>query len=256
MAVALEKAGYSHRTAQAARTTTSKLLRSGEQRGLVARNVARLARPPKNRGKARDVKAFTATEIGHLLDALEGTPWHPIVVVGATTGLRPGELLALHWPDVDLDQTPRVSVRHALTYPTGSPPQLKAPKRDRSYRTVPLVAEAVTALRAWRKIQAAERLAAGELWSNDWPGLVFTGPDGRPRRGDTYGHALRRALPGAHPHRLRHSYATHLLEAGAPIHHVGELLGDSVSTVEATYSHVLRAKTETAELARGLLFNT
>ena len=253
MAVALEKAGYSHRTAQAARTTTSKLLRSAEQRGLVGRNVARLARPPKNRGKARDVKALTATEIGALLDALDGTPWHPIVVVGATTGLRPGELLALHWNDVELDQSPRVSVRHALTYPTGAPPQLKAPKRDRSYRTVPLVAEAVTALRAWRKVQAAEQLAAGELWSTDWPGLVFTTTDGRPRRGDTYGHALRRALPGAHPHKLRHSYATYLLEAGTPIHFVGELLGDSVATVEAVYAHVLRTKQEVADVASGIL---
>jgi integrase len=252
MAAALERAGYSHRTATAARTTLSKVLRSAEQRGLVGRNVARLARPPKNRGKARAVKALTVAEIGALLDVLDGTPWHPIVVVGATTGLRPGELLALHWPDVTLDGDPHVSVRHALTYPTGVV-ALKAPKRDRSYRTVPLVPEAVTALRAWRKVQATERLAAGELWSTDWPGLVFTNPDGRPRRVDVFGHTLRRALPGAHPHRLRHSYATHLLEAGSPIHHVAELLGDSVSTVEAAYSHVLRAKHETAALAAGLL---
>jgi site-specific recombinase XerD len=56
-----------------------------------------------------------------------------------------------------------------------------------------------------------------------------------------------------HPHRLRHTYATHLLEAGTPIHHVAELLGDSVATVEATYSHVLRAKHEVANVARGLL---
>jgi integrase len=247
----LARAGRSHRVQEAARTTLGKVLRAAESRGLATRNVARIAKAPRDRGKARKVKALTVVEVAALLDAVAGTPWHPVVVVGVTTGLRPAELLALHWPDVHLAGDPHLSVRHAFTYVDG--PTLKAPKRDRSYRTVPLVAEAVDALRRWRKTQATERLAAGELWSPDWPNLVFTAPDGTPRRVDVYRQALRRAVPGAHPHRLRHSYATHLLEGGTPVHHVAELLGDSVVTVEATYSHVLRTKHEVAALARGLL---
>ena len=251
IAVALERAGYSHRVAEASRTTLGKVLRDAQQRGRVTRNVARLARPPRNRGRARKVKALTANEVAIILDGLDRTPWHPVALVGVTTGLRPAELLALHWPDVHLDADPHVAVRHAFTYVDG--PALKAPKRDRSHRTVPLAPEAVDALRSWRKAQAAEQLAAGPLWSPDWPGLVFTNPEGLPRRVDTFRHALRRTLDGAHPHRLRHSYATALLEAGTPIHHVAELLGDSVATVESTYSHVLRTKSEAAETIRGLL---
>jgi integrase len=251
MYVALERDGRTWRTQDAARTTLSKMLRAAEVRGLVGRNVARLAKAPRDRGRVRRVKAHTATEVQTLLAALEGTRWHPVAVVGVTTGLRPAELLALHWPDVHLTDNPRVSVRHALTFVAGV--SLKAPKRDRSYRTVPLVPEAVTALKAWRKTQAAEQLAAGPLWSTDWPGLVFTTEAGDPRRVDGYGKALRRALPGASPHRLRHSYATHLLEAGTPIHHVAELMGDTVATVEGTYSHVLRHKHEVVAVARGLL---
>ncbi len=244
--------GKSHRVAEGARTALGKVLRAAEERGLVARNVARIARPPRDRGKARKVKAFTVAEVGQCpLAGLDDTRWHPITLVGVTTGLRPAELLALHWPDVTLGADARVSIRHAFTYVGGT--ALKAPKRARSYRTVPLAPEAVTALKAWRRTQAAERLAAGELWSTAWPGLVFTGPDGGPQRVDSFRHVLRRILPGAHPHRLRHSYATHLLEAGTPIHHVAELLGDSVATVERTYSHVLRTKTEVAGLASGLL---
>ncbi len=249
--VALEREGRTWRTQDAARTTLSKMLRAAEVRGLVGRNVARLAKAPRDRGKARRVKAHTVSEVQALLAALEGTRWHPVAVVGVTTGLRPGELLALHWPDVHLGTDPRVVVRHALTYVGGV--TLKAPKRDRSYRTVPLVPEAVAALKAWRRTQAAEQLAAGRLWSKSWPGLVFTTEDGGPRRVDSYGKALTRALPGAAPHRLRHSYATHLLEAGTPIHHVAELLGDTVATVESTYSHVLRPKHEVVDVARGLL---
>jgi integrase len=247
----LARAGRSHRVQEAARTALGKVLRAAEARGLVTRNVARIAKAPRDRGRARKVKALTVAEVAQLLDALAGTPWHPLVVVGVTTGLRPAELLALHWPDVHTGAGPHVSVRHAFTYVNG--PALKAPKRTRSYRTVPLVPGAVTALRDWRKVQAADRLAAGELWSPAWPNLVFTSPDGTPRRVDVYRQALRRAMPGAHPHRLRHSYATHLLEGSTPIHHVAELLGDSVATVEATYSHVLRAKYEVVETASGLL---
>jgi integrase/recombinase XerD len=54
-------------------------------------------------------------------------------------------------------------------------------------------------------------------------------------------------------HTLRHSYATHLLEAGTPIHHVAELLGDTVATVEGTYSHVLRPKHEVVDVVRAIL---
>ncbi|MGH9287514.1 MAG: tyrosine-type recombinase/integrase [Acidimicrobiales bacterium] len=249
--VALERDGRTWRTQDGARTTLSKMLRAAEVRGLVGRNVARLAKAPRDRGRVRKVKAHTVAEVQELLHALEGDRWHPVALVGATTGLRPGELLALHWPDISLGTEPHVSVRHALTYVDGI--SLKAPKRERSYRTVPLVPEAVSALKVWRRTQAAEQLVAGSLWSTAWPGLVFTTEAGGPRRVDSYGKALTRALPGSSPHRLRHTYATHLLEAGTPIHHVAELLGDTVATVEGTYSHVLRAKHEVVDVARGLL---
>ena len=67
------------------------------------------------------------------------------------------------------------------------------------------------------------------------------------------GHAMRKAMPGTSPHRLRHTYATHLIEAGVPIAHVAELLGDTVAVVESTYSHVLRRKHEVADVVSGLL---
>jgi integrase len=250
LSVKLERDGRSYRTRVAARTALSKMLRAAEVRGLVGRNAARLATKPRDRGKARTVKALTVGQVNVLLAALDDQ-WQPVAVVGVTTGLRPGELLALHWPDVHLGTDPHVSVRHALTYVGRI--SLKAPKRERSYRTVPLVPEAVSALKAWRKTQAAEQLTAGPLWSPDWPGLVFTTAAGGPRRVTRYRAVLDAALTGAAPHRLRHSYATHLLEAGTPIHHVAELLGDSVATIESTYSHVLRPKHEVVTVARGIL---
>lgn len=275
MTTALDRRGLSPRVQIAARTTLGKVLQAALQRGLLTRNVARLAKPPRDRGRARAVKALTVAQLERVLAALAGTRWHPVVLVGTATGVRPSELLALHWADIQLDgREPQVSVRHALTHTDG--PALKAPKRARSYRTVPLPSEAVTALRAWRKEQAAERLAAGPLYATGWPDLVFTSATGTPVRVDTFRHALKRLIdernadelaawenagrrgrapepiPHMHPHMARHTYGSHLIQAGVPIAHVAELLGDTVAVVEGTYSHILRPKHETAAIASGL----
>jgi integrase len=179
MTAELGRRGLSPRVQIAARTTLGKVLRAAEVRGLVGRNVARLARPPKDRGRARAIKALTVDQLSTVLDAVADTRWRPMVLVAATTGLRPGELLALHWADLRLDgHEPHLSVRHALTHVGGA--SLKAPKRQRSHRTVPLAPAAVAALRAWKRAQATERLAAGPLWNAEWPDLIFTN-EARPR---------------------------------------------------------------------------
>jgi hypothetical protein len=135
-----------------------------------------------------------------------------------------------------------------------------------------------------------QTLAAGATWAQTIelrePGkagavaipndFVFTNETGKPYRVDGYRMALTRAIEAkdpaiqawkemgskgpkprvalhAHPHQMRHTYATHLLEAGVPIHHVAELLGDAVATVEATYSHVMRPKHEVTSIVAGLI---
>ena len=90
-----------------------------------------------------------------------------LFIVAMYTGMRRDELLGLTWSEIDLDQGT------AFVRETASG---RGPKPEAGSRVVPLSPTAVAALRAWRKAQAADRLA----WGPDWPGddRIFTREDG------------------------------------------------------------------------------
>jgi site-specific recombinase XerC len=93
-----------------------------------------------------------------------------LFVLAITLGLRPGELRALTWDHVDLDQ----GVIHVWRS-TRRDGDTKTPK---SRRSLVLPKRAIDALKAHKKRQGAERLAAGEAWHDH--DLVFCHEDGRP----------------------------------------------------------------------------
>lgn len=100
----------------------------------------------------------------------------------------------------------------------------------------------VAALLAWRKRQAAERLAAGPLWVDH--GLVFVDELGEPPHPETVTRWWNEAVAaaGARPIRLhdaRHTAATMALRAGMPIKVVTQRLGHAdVAVTMRVYQHV------------------
>jgi site-specific recombinase XerD len=123
-------------------------------------------------------------------------------------GLRSAEAVGLDLGDVDFEQE-AVRVRG---------------KGDKE-RVVPLGEEAAHHVARYLR-DARPALAAGAC------DALFVSIRGR--RLDTS--ALRRLVP--HPHRLRHAYATHLLEGGADLRTIQELLGHSSLSTTQVYSHV------------------
>ncbi len=137
------------------------------------------------------------------------------------SGLRIGELCALGPADLDLDRA------RAVVWGKGG-----------KQRVVPLSAPAVEALRTWidgpRRTLVAGPGEADALFLNR-RGHRLTPRDAR-RLLD------RRAAAPTHPHALRHTFATHLLDGGADLRAVQELLGHADLATTQRYTHVSRER--------------
>ena len=120
--------GKSASTARAVRTTLGQVLHDAQRDGLINRNVASLARPP--RMERHEMKILTAEQTRVVLDGTADDPFGPLFAIAATTGLRQGELLGLAWPDLALDAArPTLTVRRSLARgEAGSAPMLAEPK--------------------------------------------------------------------------------------------------------------------------------
>lgn len=158
----------------------------------------------------------------------------------AMTGMRRGEALGLHWRHIDLDAG-TVTIDGARSKGGGTVSR-RAPKTPRGRRTIDIDPVTVAALRAWRKRQLEERMAAEQYEDTT---LVFTLEDGRPLDPDGTSSRFRRLVKQSgvrpiRPHDLRHTHATLLLKAGVSPHVVSRRLGHaSVAFTLDVYSHVL-----------------
>ena len=142
------------------------------------------------------------------------------------SGVRVSELCGLDTSSVDLDRS-AATVRG----------------KGAKERRVPLSAPAVRALRAWLAVRHDVLVddpnsARRPLFGNE-RGKVLTPRDVR-RIVD------RRAPSPTHPHALRHSFATHLLDNGADLRAVQELLGHADVATTQRYTHVSRERLRAA----------
>ena len=181
-------------------------------------------------GNGRLPRVLNANEIAQLLEA--PTPDEPewrrcrddaVLEVLYGAGVRVSELCSL-----DLNQL-RIEQAYVTVWGKGS-----------KERRVPLGEPARIALRRWLDIrhEAAAVDAGAALFVNE-RGKRLT-----PR--DTRRILDRRSPTPTHPHALRHSFATHLLDGGADLRAVQELLGHADVATTQRYTHVSRERLRAA----------
>lgn len=149
-------------------------------------------------------------------------------------GLRVGEIAGLSWGDVDATGSARVI------------------GKGNKERRVPLGQSAAQALEEWRAEIAAAGPPTRGARDAGRDGAVFTSRAGRRLTVRQIQRVITRALTraaereGVGPHTLRHSFATHLLDRGADLMAVKELLGhESLSTTQL-YTHLSRERLKAA----------
>jgi integrase len=194
-------------------------LRDAGARGYLLRNPADHATVPAH--VEYEAHPLSAVEVRRMLAATDESLFR----VAVTTGMRRGELIGLRWKDVDLDGG-TLAVRRATT------------KTRAGQRTVRLDAATVALLRARRGIGDAPvfALSDGRPWTPKHVYVRFA--------------ALKAAalLPEeTRFHDLRHTYATHALRAGVPVHVVSKQLGHAnVGITLNIYAHVMPGMGEDA----------
>ncbi len=240
------------------------ILADAQERGLVARNVARDRRYRRSGNQGRrgsrlkvGVDVPTPSDIKAIVAAANGR-WRPIIVTAIFTGLRSSELRGVRWSDLELDARLLHVRQRADRWGVIGPP-----KSEASQRSVPLPPIVVNTLREWKLA-----CPKGEL------DLVFPNGKGRPeshanivKRGlwptlfaaglfDTVNGVVVPRYKGLHA--LRHWYASWCLNRcedgglGLPYKSTQARLGHSTLAMTTdTYGHLFSDPDEADRMAQG-----
>ena len=215
----------------------SSALDDAMKEGLVARNVASLVKRPGV--EHHEMASWTPEEAvqfrEHARDERLVACW-----LLTLAGLRRSELLGLRWSDVDLDGG-TVSVAQGRVVVEGQGTLTGDPKSKRSRRALPMPADVLAALRAFKVQQANERQALGQRYPDT--GFVAVNEVGSPIRPETYSAEFARlakaaGVPVIRLHDVRHTAATMLLDGGTTPSATAKWLGHDPAITLRVYGHV------------------
>ena len=225
---ALHEAGYAKSSVSRRLASMRSYFRFAQREGLCESNPAKPLRNPRRERKLPHF--LSGREIGKLLSAPPrsepmGLRDRAIFETLYSAGLRVSELVGINLPDLDLEDG-LVRVRG----------------KGKRERLAPLGSYAIKAIRAWLK----KRVPAKQL-SKEEASAVFLNKFGKRLTTRSVGRMLEKYLKitgldtRTSPHTLRHSFATHLLDGGADIRSVQELLGHKSLVTTQIYTHVSTA---------------
>lgn len=180
-----------------------------------------------------------------------------LVILAILTGFRRGELVGLHWNDIDF-KNHKISVKRSAYYLSGHPTSEKDPKTDLSTRTIAVPSICFDLLKQWRCEQSKMKLALGKSWKSSEN--IFTTNYGgimNPATGPKWFSSFlaKNNFPHIRFHDLRHTFATLLISSNVDIKTVSHKLGHaSTNTTLKFYVHDLESTDKaSAELLENIL---
>lgn len=192
----------------------------------------------------RRIKTWTPEQLTTFLDATRDDPDWPAWWVAAYTGLRPGELVALRWSDIDLTaRTLTVSGTRTVINEAGHWIIGEVAKNAHSARTIGIDPETTRVLASQRATQNARRLAIGPYWQPH--DMVFDIGDGAPQDGKSLSRRFARrtiacGLPRLTLHGLRATHGSLLAMSGRPLNYIQKRLGHAtLETTSRYYLHLI-----------------
>lgn len=237
--------GFASKTVKNIHVLLHKALADAVKWNMLSRNVCDAVTPPRLSRKEHSV--LTPEQARNLLKQIKGHRFEALLTLALVTGMRCGELLALHWLDIDF-ATCNLQVKRTVTHFKNLGYVEAEPKTAKSRRQIRLPLFVVEILINHQAQQDELRRKNPDVWTEK--GLVFTGATGNyislTTLRKTFNSVLKQAsLPHMRFHDLRHSAATILLSQGTHPKVVQEILGHSqISVTLDVYSHVLPSMQE------------
>jgi len=222
---ALHEAGYAKTSVARRLASLRSFFRFAQREGLADSNPAKPLRNPRPDRKLPHF--LTTEEIGRLLDSPPGNDPsglrdRAMLETMYSAGLRVSELVGINDGDLDLE---------------GGLVRIRG--KGRRERLAPLGSYAIKAIERWQRVR---KLSPREAKGPEAP--LFVNRFGRRLTTRSVARMLEKYLKitgldlRTSPHTLRHSFATHLLDRGADIRSVQELLGHKSLVTTQIYTHV------------------
>lgn len=212
---------------------------------LIKENPVQYISIPKIQVKKKDdnLKIISKDEFSKILERFPfGSSGYTSLQIAFHTGMRGGEVSALTWDNVDLENN-LIYVEKTFIYKSKGEWELGDPKTDRSRRKILIGQTLVNILKRQKKWQIENKLRCGPYYKKSEYDFVCTKSDGSHAATQVIRYMSRIVNDDLGIvftfHSLRHTHATMLLEAGANTKDIQERLGHSkLSTTMDTYSHV------------------
>lgn len=247
----------SHSTVLGIYVTANQLFQMAYMEDAINRNpLDRVKRPrQKKDDKRSDPPRFTVAEVKQIKKALSNEPlkWQALIGILISTGMRRGEVCALTWDKIDFANS-TIKVDGNLGYTPEAGIYRERPKTESGDRVVPMTGEVADILRRYRAEQreaVSKRTARLEkdrkpldFKKVSIPQYLFTVKGGSdPIYPDTVNRYFSRfsesyGIEDFHPHKLRHTAISIMLENGVPEVTVAAIAGhEDASVTHKIYAH-------------------